>query len=305
MSELASEAVASSTHREIRIPTWDGHHLGARVYDPEPGSYSAEGTRGTVLINGATAVPQTYYQRFARFAAYRGYRVVTYDYRGIGASRSGPSRREPATMHDWGNVDAACAFAYARSITKGGPLVGIGHSFGGQTIGLTDSWRGADAAVLVASQLGYWGHWPPAVRWRYAAMWYGVVPAATAAFGHLPGWMGLGQDLPKGVAREWAKWCRHPHYLLGHEPQARMRFSRFEVPTLFFSFSDDEYAPPSAVDALVSLLPPKSVHHVAFTPDEVGGKVGHFGFFKPAYEAALWHPAVEWIDRAISGRRLS
>jgi predicted alpha/beta hydrolase len=45
-----------------------------------------------VLIAPATAVPQGYYAKFARYlAATQGFRVVTLDYRGIG--RSKPERR--------------------------------------------------------------------------------------------------------------------------------------------------------------------------------------------------------------------
>ena len=48
--------------------------------------------RGTLMVNPATAVPQTYYGRFAQWSAQRGFRVVTFDYRGIGASLHGSTQ---------------------------------------------------------------------------------------------------------------------------------------------------------------------------------------------------------------------
>lgn len=283
----------------LRIPTRDGASLGATRFEPPDG----ETAKATVVIHGATAVPQRYYRRFGSFLAGRGYRVLTYDYRGIGASRGRSLRGERATMRDWGERDVEAAFALARALSKGAPVVAIGHSFGGQTIGLCDAWRGVDASVIVASQLGYYGHFPAPDRYRHAINWYATIPAATAAFGYLPGFLGLGTDLPKGVAREWAKWCRHPSYLLGYEPRARERFSRFTAPTLFFSFSDDAYAPGPAVDALIATMPRRSVHHVRVTPEEMGGPIGHFGFFRPASERSLWAASLEWLGNTLVRRQ--
>lgn len=281
--------------REVRMPTDGGIDLGARIYEP-----MARDVRAHLLIHGATAVPQGYYARFAEHMARHGYCVTTYDYRGIGASRTAPPDREPATMRDWGQSDASAAFGHVRSIANGAPIIAMGHSFGGQTIGLCDAWQSADAVILVASQLGYWRHWPSPKKWGHALLWYGLVPAATTMFGRWPGWIGLGTDLPKGVARQWARWCRDPEYLLGEEPRARERFERLVAPTLFFSFSDDEYAPPNAVDALCSLLPPRSVHHVRMTPEEAGRPIGHFGYFRPSADALLWQPTLEWLDGVLT-----
>ncbi|NUP08332.1 MAG: alpha/beta fold hydrolase [Polyangiaceae bacterium] len=287
-------ATAEPSFHVARVPASDGVMLGARSYDPPEGTP----VRAVVVIHGATAVPQGYYARFAQYLSERGYRVVTYDYRGIGASRTGSIRDERATMRDWGEHDATAMFAFARSIANGLPLVAIGHSFGGQSIGLCDSWRSVDASVLVGAQFGYWGHWPAPDRWRYAIMWYGLVPVVTTAFGSLPGWLGLGTDLPKGVARQWARWCRDPDYLMRDEPRARERFTKHAAPTLFFSFSDDDYAPEHAVRALLALLP-RSAHHVRMTPAEAGGPVGHFGYFRPGAESALWRPTLEWLETTL------
>ncbi len=294
-----STTVGDDAGVPLRIPTLDGASLGATLFQPA----QSDEARATVVIHGATAVPQRYYRRFALFLSRRGHRVLTYDYRGIGASRGRSPRAERATMRQWGERDVEAAFGLARAMSKGAPVVAIGHSFGGQTIGLCDAWRGVDAAVIVASQLGYYGHFPAPDRYRHAITWYVTIPAVTAAFGYLPGFLGLGADLPKGVAREWAKWCRHPSYLLGYEPRARERFSRFDAPTLFFSFSDDAYAPGRAVDALLATMPHKALHHVRVTPEEMGAPIGHFGFFRPASERSLWSATLEWLEGAIVRRR--
>ncbi|RYE81909.1 MAG: alpha/beta fold hydrolase, partial [Myxococcales bacterium] len=224
---------------EHALRTDDGVTLGARRYDPPGGAAPVAVT----LIHGATAVPQDYYDRYARWLAAHGHRVLTYDYRGIGRSRPESLRRFRATMSDWARHDARAAFAWQRAQQDelGVPGYVVGHSFGGQMIGLLDEYRQADGVVLVASQMGFWRRWPVAQWPRLALLWYGLVPAATALTGYLPGALGLRTDLPGGVAREWSRWCRHPDYLAGHHADAAPRFARFDRPTLLFTFDDDDY----------------------------------------------------------------
>ena len=49
--------------REVQLEAADGYLIGATSFEP------LGDVRATILIHGATAVPQTYYGRFARFAA--------------------------------------------------------------------------------------------------------------------------------------------------------------------------------------------------------------------------------------------
>src|SRR5690606_38997386 len=110
---------------------------------------------------GGTAIPQTLYRRFAEHLAARGLRVVTFDYRGIGASRpDGPLRELDASLKDWAVEDARGVLRWAEQAHPGLPRVVVGHSFGAQAIGLVDALAGVDAFVSVAGQLGWYGHWP-------------------------------------------------------------------------------------------------------------------------------------------------
>src|SRR5262249_22174902 len=89
--------------RPFDLVTSDGYSLGATLFAPPfPGL-------APVIVNGAPAVPQGYYRRFAEFLAARGLRVLTYDYRGVGASRPAELAGFDATMTDWARLDAAAA----------------------------------------------------------------------------------------------------------------------------------------------------------------------------------------------------
>jgi predicted alpha/beta hydrolase len=271
------------------VITEDGFAIATRVFEP------ASAARGTLIVNGATGAPQSYYARFASFAAKRGLRAVTYDYRGIGASRPGRLRGFSASMSDWAFFDARAVHADVRA-RHPGPVVLVGHSFGGQLVGLVEELRHADAALFVGAQLGYYGHWQGSERLRLAAIWHVVAPILSRTFGFLPGWAGLGVDLPAGVAEEWARWCRSPDYLIRDYPEASDRYARFRVPSLFYSFTDDDFAPEPAVTALLDRLSPHVLHR-RFAPSDIGAeRVGHFGFFRPEHKRTLWEPALAFID---------
>lgn len=282
---------------EASIRTDDGFAVAARIYEP------AGAPRASVVIHGATAVPQRYYRRFAAFLASRGARVSTYDYRGVGESRPMSLVDFPASMRDWAELDARAVIRFADQSSPGLPRLSVGHSFGGQLVGLIDEARAVDSALMVGAQLGYVAHWPVLERARLHAVWNLAIPTLSALYGYVPGRFGLSQDLPSGVAREWSRWCRSPNYLMDHVEGARERFARFDRPVLFYSFTDDSFAPEAAVDALLGALDTARVSHRRYAPSELGRKeVGHFGFFRAQAQSRLWNEAGEWLDAAVERR---
>jgi predicted alpha/beta hydrolase len=134
---------------DVTIAARDGGRLAASVFAPNGPP------RGVVLINSATAVPRKIYRGFAGYLAERGLVAVTYDYRGIGGSRRASFADVDVRMRDWANSTSP-----ARSITRerrGQPCRAIvGHSFGGQALGLIDNNREISRALLVAAQAAYW-----------------------------------------------------------------------------------------------------------------------------------------------------
>jgi predicted alpha/beta hydrolase len=274
----------------------DGYSLGACLFEP------VSAVAGTLVIHGATATPQRYYRRFAEFLAKRGVRVVTYDYRGIGQSRPASLRGYRATMTEWADVDARSVHWHVRARYGAQPVAILGHSFGGQLVGLIDEAREACGAIFVGAQLGYYGYWRGLQRIKMGMIVRAVIPAVSAAAGYLPGRMGIGEDLPRGVAEEWARWCSHPDYLISDHPDAQERFARFDRPIAFYSFTDDAYAPRSSVDALIRRLSSAVIDHRRLRPSDLGvGSVGHFGFFRPPFRDTMWMDVLDFLRDVFAG----
>ena len=269
---------------EITLTAQDGYRIGATLF---------EGGDAAVLVMPATGVPQSYYGKFATYLAGRGFTVLTFDYRGIGRSLHDDIRKLRARMRDWALLDATAAFAALRPAK----VLVIGHSFGGQAVGLLPEPDRVAAALVVGSQSGYWRHWP---AWGRAWMWpvtHVALPVLPRILGYFPGSrLGFGEDLPQGVAIEWASWCRHPRYLVG-ALRVEDRYRRVRAPIRAYAMTDDPFAPPPAVAALLELYPNARGEVRTVHAPELGAKrVGHFGFFREAFRDSLWREAADWLE---------
>jgi predicted alpha/beta hydrolase len=264
----------------IRISAVDGYALGGTTFEGGPGP--------VVVVSGATGVHQRYYARFAQWLAGQGATVVTFDYRGIGESRPHRLRGFEARVRDWGEQDLEGVLRFAAEAWPGRAVKLLGHSVGGQLVGLAPSARHVSGVMTVASQSGYWGHWPLPSKVAMAGLWYGLMPLTSSLVGYFPGKLGIGEDLPRGVAEEWARWCRSEGYFTEHGVSAE-GFAQVRAPVLALSFTDDPYAPKTAVDWLHRLYRSALVERRHVSPRELGVRaVGHFGFFRESFRESLW-----------------
>jgi predicted alpha/beta hydrolase len=286
---------------DITFPAADGYLLGATLFLPRGAK------RHAVLINSATAVPRKIYRGFAGYLARRGCAVLTYDYRGTGGSRQKPAggHTQPkslagfkASMSDWAALDVTAAVAWMRERYRSLPLNYVGHSFGGQALGLLANNSEVSRALLIAAQAGYWKLMASPERYRVYVMLNLVGTPLTRLMGYAPGWSGLGLDLPKGVFQQWVGWVMSERYLFDDPAlKALPNFSRFEGAICALCFSDDPWATKPAVELLCSGFTSASPEILTVAPADVGAtKIGHFGFFRPEHRDTLWRGAAEWIQ---------
>jgi predicted alpha/beta hydrolase len=286
---------------DITFPATDGFALAATLYLP------LSARRNAVLINSATAVPRKIYRGFASYLARRGSAVLTYDYRGIGGSRPPPprgSKKAPslagfeATMADWAAKDVTAAVNWMHERYDTLPLRYVGHSFGGQALGLLPNNQLISRALLVAAQAGSWKLIAHPERYRVALLLNVLGVPLTHLFGYAPGRIGLGEDLPKGVFMQWVDWVMRERYMFDDKSLVALaNFPFYRGALRALCFTDDPWATWPAVEMLCAGFESVTPEIISIAPEDAGvPEIGHFGFFRPEHRDTLWRAAAEWLE---------
>ncbi|WP_442582318.1 alpha/beta hydrolase family protein [Mesorhizobium sp. ASY16-5R] len=285
--------------QQITVPCRDGVVLRGHLW---PGAHG--GRKVTVIVNPATGVPARYYARYAAFLAAHRFDVLTYDYRGIGASR-------PARLHgcgyrwrDWGEQDFDAVLRFAKARDPESQCLVVGHSIGGVLPGLAESAPTIDRMLTVGAQYAYWPDYAPERRLRLFLKWHVAMPLVTAACGYFPGRrLGWLEDLPAGVANEWS--FRRARMERSHPRAERQdvlrRFAAVTAPILAVTVSDDEFATPRAVRRALDYYRGAARSEALLTPADLGMEtVGHFGLFHDRHASGFWLDTLMWLRDGIN-----
>lgn len=285
---LVQETLAQDT----TITARDGRTLAATVFAP------SEAPRGVVLVNSATAVPRKIYRGFTTYLAEQGFAAMSYDYRGIGGSRPETLKGFAARMRDWASLDVAGAIDHLRGVWPHLPLAVVGHSFGGQAVGLVPNNAEISRALFVAAQAGAWRLIHSPERYRVYLMMRVLGNSLARTLGYVPGRLGIGEDVPSGVFLEWTDWVMRKRYFFDDlSLETLANFPRYRGALRAVCLTDDPWATAPAVDLLCSGFTGTRAERIDVTPREVGAeKIGHFGFFRPEHRATLWRDAAAWLS---------
>jgi predicted alpha/beta hydrolase len=264
----------------------DGTPLQAHVF-----AARGEQTRPPVLIGPATGVPQRFYFRFADWLAAQGHTVLVFDYRGIGQSLRGPLKGSGATLIEWGQQDLVAALDALLTHTGAEQVMLIGHSAGGQMMGLMPNQHRIARVVGVATSTGWFKAMRPGFKWQARFALRLAVPLASRFKGYGPtSWFGLGEDLPSTVARQWGQWCEAGGYAT-HAVKGRPDedfHGQVRMPITVLHASDDDIANAATVADLLRTFPnaPQQTHLVK--PKAHGLKaLGHINWFRSSHQA-VW-----------------
>jgi predicted alpha/beta hydrolase len=277
----------------LKVTASDGFPIAVTSFSPK------KPNGRVVLINSATGVKQHYYSDFAEWLCEKGFRVFTYDYRGIGASKTQSLKGFHATMDDWGSKDYHSVLKYLFMAFPESQFVVVGHSVGGQVIGMSPLSENLDAVVMVGAQTPYWKDF--AAKGKLFAFWHVIVPFFTTIFGYFPASkLRLFEDLPAGVARQWARWAKSENYLFDEITGMKERFSAPASHALMISFADDSLAPKTAVVKLMRYFKNLKWTHMHVNPEDILQKeIGHFGFFRKKLAFAFWGEVLNWINKPL------
>lgn len=284
--------------RPIEFTASDGERLAGTWF--EPALDRPTPSTAVVIVCGA-GIPARVYYGLARYLAGRGAAVLTFDYRGIGASRAGSLRRMTSGMDDWALRDIGAALALARANYPDLPLCAVAHSVGTLMMGAAPGAAQLSRSVFIGAHTGYWRDYQAKWRWPLFLVWHAFMPSVTRVVGFFPGRaLGLGEDLPRQVAYDWA--ARRQPALVKTERDAHRfgpnlhRYAEFQAETLALSVSDDAFAPPQAAERLLAMFPRIAARRETVTPASLGcRRLGHFGFVRRGPGQYFWRRIAEWL----------
>jgi predicted alpha/beta hydrolase len=284
--------------RPVAFTTEDGVPLAGLWFEPARGQPAP--STAVVIVCGA-GIPARFYRHLARYLAERGAAVLTFDYRGIGASRAGSLRKMMGGMDDWAVRDIGAALAVTGAAYPDLPLSAVAHSIGALLVGAAPGAARLTRSVFLGAHTGYWRDYRVKWRWPLFIVWHAFMPAVTRVVGFFPGRaLRLGEDLPRQVAYDWAG-RRRPALVRTQRDSRRFgpylhRYAEFRADTLAVSISDDAFAPPKAAERLLAMYPSLVAVRETVTPASLGRRrLGHFGFVRRGSGEYFWRRIAEWM----------
>jgi len=277
----------------ITLQCDDGVQLPANFYQPETEP------KGLVIIASALAVPKKFYHHLALYFTESHYSVLTFDYRGLADT---PLAKKPR-LAEWATQDMQAAVSAASELPGGEHLFLIGHSIGGQLIGMVPGADKLAGIVLVAASFPYWKRFAMPEKLKVGLMFRVIAPLLCMLSSTFPARaLGLGSSqLPSSLMADWAAWIGKDDYLLdkkfGFDAAG---YERLKLPLLAYGFDDDTLVPKASFDKILSVYSSASIEnrfiHTKNTP------VGHLGFFRPSAKDTLWLDTLAWINKVSEER---
>lgn len=274
----------------IQFPALDGYILTGTLYSPL-------NAKAQIVVASATGVPQPFYRRFAEYAMKQGYQVLCFDYRGVAQSAPKTLKNFQMSYLDWGKSDLAGAIDYLNQFNL--PIFMVGHSYGGQALGLTPNHQLIKAMYCFGTGAGWHGYMPLSERIKVQVIWNIVFPPMVAASGYLP-WskLKMGADLPKHVYQQWRKWCNNPTYFFGDPEHKYLHnvYAQIKTPIYAVAALDDAWALPASRHAFMQHYTQAPMHYIDITPQQYGLKdIGHMGYFRKGSEK-IWQDICDTFD---------
>lgn len=246
----------------------------------------------SVIVGPAAAVSQTYYQGFCEYLADAGFDVMSFDFRGVGQSKT----RHIREYRDIGFL-AYAEYDYPEVVNTmlekfpDQKLFIVGHSVGGWMPALTKISGKIDGLITVAALSGYWRLIAKPDRYLHWLAWYFIAPVAIKIYGYWPGWAGMKADTSAALGLDFAHWAKKPGFVFD-EPRinATEHANRFLGHLHLFQIADDSWGTPDAVKAVHDRYPnSKSRTIEVVEPKKFGIPfIGHFNFFRSAHRDTLW-----------------
>ncbi len=279
---------------EMNIKCTDDFLLSAMLYRPEK-------IKAAVLIAPATGIKKRFYNAFATFLAENGYGVICFENRGIGGSKQGKSINSGnPSLIAWGRLDLTAAFSQLQISFPNTEYHIVGHSAGGQLTGLMEDVSQIKSLFNFASSSGSLSNMNGFFKFQATFFLNVFIPINNLLFGHTKSqWVGMGEPLPKQVAKEWSKWCNGKGYVavdFNRNIQSHL-YNAITAPSMWVHATDDGIANSKNVEDMTRIYSNSKVEVKTLIPADKGFKdIGHMKFFSSKY-SQLWQIALDWLEQ--------
>lgn len=282
----------------LSIMTDRNQALAATVYRPK------DATKKAIMMAPATGIKRHFYHNFATYLAESGFGVLTFDNEGIGESLSTELAKCSASLISWGRHDMPAVLDALQDEFPDASYHLIGHSAGGQLIGLMPNYQAIGSVFNVACSSGRIKNMGMPYKLKAMGFMDAFIPFTNLTLGYTPSdKIGMGEPLPRGVARQWREWCNGAGYIktaFGRSIHTHF-YDELDMPALWLGFSDDEIANSKNMDDMIRVFSKMPVEKRFFEPKEFGlNSIGHMRYFSSRTNAKapqLWQMAVDWLAK--------
>ncbi|WP_314885099.1 alpha/beta fold hydrolase [Psychrobacter immobilis] len=282
----------------LSIMTEHNQALAATVYLPK------NKVKKAVMIAPATGIKRQFYHNFSTHLAENGFGVLTFDNEGIGESLSSALAKCDASLISWGRHDMPAVLDALQDEFSDATYHLIGHSAGGQLIGLMPNYSALASVFNVACSSGRIKNMSMPYKLKAMGFMDAFIPLANLALGYTPSdKIGMGEPLPRGVSRQWREWCNGAGYIktaFGKSIQTHF-YNDITMPSLWLGFSDDDIANSKNMDDMIRVFTKMPVEKHFLDPKDCGlNSIGHMRYFSSRTNAKapqLWQMAVDWLAK--------
>lgn len=282
----------------LSIMTERNQALAATVYRPK------NEVKKAVMIAPATGIKRQFYHNFATHLAKNGLGVLTFDNEGIGESLSSALAKCDASLISWGRHDMPAVLDALQDEFSDATYHLIGHSAGGQLIGLMPNYSALASVLNVACSSGRIKNMSMPYKLKAMGFMDAFIPLANLTLGYTPSdKIGMGEPLPRGVSRQWREWCNGAGYIktaFGKSIQTHF-YDDMTMPSLWLGFSDDDIANSKNMDDMIRVFTKMPVEKHFLDPKDFGlNSIGHMRYFSSRTNVKapqLWQMAVDWLAK--------
>jgi len=259
-----------------------------------------ENIKGALIMAPATGIKRQFYANFAVHLAKHGYGVITFDNRGIGESLIGAVKDCDVSLQCWGEKDLPAVLEQLKKLFPNTRYHLIGHSAGGQLVGLMPNASEFSSIFNFACSSGSMRNMPFQHKFKAHFFMNFFIPFSNAIFGYTKShWVGMGEPLPKNVAKQWQTWCNGRGYVktaFGNTVHKHF-YDELEIPSMWINAFDDYIANNKNTDDMISVFTKLPANKITISAkDHNLHAIGHMKFFSRKSKV-LWSYALDWLAK--------